>query len=1120
MANRYWVGGTGTWNTTTTTNWSATSGGAGGASAPTSADNAIFDSSSNGGASAFTVTLSVSADCQSFSFSSLAGVMTLAGSGNLNVYNGNLTFVSANLNLTGTGTIVLAPTSGNTFTITMAGQTWPGSIWIGTGTGITSSAIFTMQDALTIAGQFRLNAGSISLNGFTLTAQSFNCPTGVTSATLSMPTTSKLTLTGNNTTIFTGVSTLSISGSQNIYCTYSGSTGTRTIDSTVSSTAAPNFYITDGTDTVNISSVVRSLDFTGFRGTYFNAGTTSVYGNLTFVGPDMSITATSNAINLPAVSSSFTITTNKSLINFPMNIGSAGTGATWTMQDELTIAPAYTCTHTAGVLTLNNYILTAGFFLSNTANNRTIAFGTGNITITGNSGTVFSTSTITGLTITGTPVVNFTYSGSTGTRTIEPGLLTEASAISFNIKNGSDTFALGNNSSFNNLNFTGFSGTFAGSTFTKTIYGSLTFSPTMVSATGTGLTTFAATSGTKTVTTYGLALSHSITFAGVGGSWQLIDSLTTDSSSTVTLTSGTLDLNNNTITTGIFSITGSSTRVLTMGTGGITLTGNGTTIWSASDLTGLTVTGNQQVNCTYSGSTGTRTIVTGVTSGTEANSFTFNISAGSDIISITASSKIANLNFAGFGSGSLADTAITVYGNLFLAPTMTITGSSVITMSATSGTQQIYSSGTTLDRPVTFDGVGGTFLLGENLTVGSTRTVTLTNGTLNLNNKVFSCGIFSSNNSNTRTLAFGTGSITLTGNAATIWTTVTVTGLTLSGTPVVNCTYSGSTGTRAISPGAGHTEASSISFNITAGTDIIGHSNGAVFKDLNFTGFSGTLTDGGATMTIYGDLTLSPTMTNTGSSSAVTFAATSGTKTFTTGGIVFDNPITFNGAGGTWQIVGNLTMATVTYTLTLTNGTFDANGYNATIGLFSSANANTRALNLGTGTWNIIGSGATAWNLGTTTGMTLTRGTATINMSSATAKTFVGGGLTYPILNQGGTGTLTITGSNTFNTISNTTQPATVSFTAATTTTVTNFMLSGTSGNLITIGSVTAASHTISVPVGTVTVSYCTISRSTATGGASFRAPTSNGCVDGLNNSGWVFTALGKPVGTMLAFFS
>lgn len=46
MANRYWVGGTGSWDTTTTSNWSATSGGATGESAPTSADDVFFDSNS------------------------------------------------------------------------------------------------------------------------------------------------------------------------------------------------------------------------------------------------------------------------------------------------------------------------------------------------------------------------------------------------------------------------------------------------------------------------------------------------------------------------------------------------------------------------------------------------------------------------------------------------------------------------------------------------------------------------------------------------------------------------------------------------------------------------------------------------------------------------------------------------------------------------------------------------------------------------------------------------------------------------------------------------------------------------------------------------------------------
>jgi hypothetical protein len=49
MATRYFVAAfTNRWNGVTTTNWSATSGGAGGASAPTSADDVIFNSASSG----------------------------------------------------------------------------------------------------------------------------------------------------------------------------------------------------------------------------------------------------------------------------------------------------------------------------------------------------------------------------------------------------------------------------------------------------------------------------------------------------------------------------------------------------------------------------------------------------------------------------------------------------------------------------------------------------------------------------------------------------------------------------------------------------------------------------------------------------------------------------------------------------------------------------------------------------------------------------------------------------------------------------------------------------------------------------------------------------------------
>ena len=45
-ANRYWVGGTATWDGTAGTKWSTTSGGAGDSAVPTNADDVYFDSAS------------------------------------------------------------------------------------------------------------------------------------------------------------------------------------------------------------------------------------------------------------------------------------------------------------------------------------------------------------------------------------------------------------------------------------------------------------------------------------------------------------------------------------------------------------------------------------------------------------------------------------------------------------------------------------------------------------------------------------------------------------------------------------------------------------------------------------------------------------------------------------------------------------------------------------------------------------------------------------------------------------------------------------------------------------------------------------------------------------------
>jgi len=74
MATYYWVGGTGTWNASSTTNWASGSGGSGGAGFPTSADDVIFDNNSNTGTGAFTVT-ATSAVCNNMSFGTGASAL-------------------------------------------------------------------------------------------------------------------------------------------------------------------------------------------------------------------------------------------------------------------------------------------------------------------------------------------------------------------------------------------------------------------------------------------------------------------------------------------------------------------------------------------------------------------------------------------------------------------------------------------------------------------------------------------------------------------------------------------------------------------------------------------------------------------------------------------------------------------------------------------------------------------------------------------------------------------------------------------------------------------------------------------------------------------------------------
>ena len=162
------------------------------------------------------------------------------------------------------------------------------------------------------------------------------------------------------------------------------------------------------------------------------------------------------------------------------------------------------------------------------------------------------------------------------------------------------------------------------------------------------------------------------------------------------------------------------------------------------------------------------------------------------------------------------------------------------------------------------------------------------------------------------------------------------------------------------------------------------------------------------------------TLTGTG---VMTFAGR-GAQTITSAGQTFTQQVTTNSPGGSVTLQDAITISANSPTaFYLFQGTFDAATYNVTLSsngaAFSLDGSGVRTLAIGSGTWASVGS--QGWDASPSTNLTVT-GTGTISLTSASAKVFAGGGVNYSgiTLNQGGAGTLTITGNNTFKDITNT----------------------------------------------------------------------------------------------------
>ena len=145
MAARFWVGGTGTWDASDTSHWSASSGGASGASVPTTSDTVTFDGSSGGG----TVTVNGNFTNNGLAMGAFTGTLDFSAN------NNNMT-CSGSFNISGSGTRTLNMGSG-TFTLSGANST----VWDATTiTGLTfncGTSTILLQTTATATRTLALN---------------------------------------------------------------------------------------------------------------------------------------------------------------------------------------------------------------------------------------------------------------------------------------------------------------------------------------------------------------------------------------------------------------------------------------------------------------------------------------------------------------------------------------------------------------------------------------------------------------------------------------------------------------------------------------------------------------------------------------------------------------------------------------------------------------------------------------------------------------------------------------------------------------------------------------------------------------------------------------------------
>jgi hypothetical protein len=276
MANRFWVGGTATWDSTAGTKWATTSGGAGGSAVPTTTDDVFLDAASG----AVTVTLGAGGgNCRNFDCNGFTGTFNNATGQTLNCQPGMTVFrLSAGMTIgAGNGTWSCATNSGDVISLTYNNKTLPGPVIFGSGDAI--GGTYTLQDALAVLSDANLFTISIvdctfNTNNKSITAPKFVRHAAATRTTINLGS-STITISANSGAVWNMTNTTGL--------TFNCGTSTITLFSytgagSVTFTGGGQVYATlNFTASMTQGEIQNSNTFAGLfvsKGVIFDAGTT------------------------------------------------------------------------------------------------------------------------------------------------------------------------------------------------------------------------------------------------------------------------------------------------------------------------------------------------------------------------------------------------------------------------------------------------------------------------------------------------------------------------------------------------------------------------------------------------------------------------------------------------------------------------------------------------------------------------------------------------------------------------------------------------------------------------------------------------------------------------------